>query len=318
MSSGSVSGFGLESKAISGTAFCAVAGIAARSVTASSSGTKYLIKNLLSCARCLGGGRWLQHEFLHSPGFDFPDDELVWIAAIHHVDDLEPAEFLARMAELTDDGPVQFQLGNLSSDVPRPRRIAIRVGVGCENVLMRALRNANRPTDAQVVVDLLRLEIVVEDLIPDVGAVGYPDIALPVVLKPVRQVELAGFFTGFLVARLRQEPAVLVELHYAVIAVSIGDENVALRIPGHVRRTTENVFLCGRVWTRRRRDGAQDRRRPAAEHHKEFAFRAELRDSVRAFVHRPDVVLRIDADGMREFKAVITLADFLDEVAIRI
>src|SRR5437879_11788384 len=114
MSSGSVSGFGLESKAISGTAFCAVAGIAARSVAANSSGTKYFIKNLLSCARCLSGGRWLQHEFLHAPGFDFPDDELVWIAAIHHVDDLEPAEFLAGMAELTNDGPIQLPLVSLT------------------------------------------------------------------------------------------------------------------------------------------------------------------------------------------------------------
>src|SRR5437879_10002750 len=110
MSSGSVSGFGLESKAISGTAFCAVAGIAARSVAASSSGTKYFIKNLLSCARCLGGGRWLQHEFLHGRGFDFPDDELVWIAVIHHVFGMEQAEFLARMAELTDDGPIYLLL----------------------------------------------------------------------------------------------------------------------------------------------------------------------------------------------------------------
>src|SRR5438445_9642647 len=108
MSSGSVSGFGLESKAISGTAFGAVAGIPARSVAASSSGTKYLINNLLSCARCLTGGRWLQDEFLHAPGFDFPNDDLIWIAAIHHVDDLEPAEFLARMAELTNDRPIQF------------------------------------------------------------------------------------------------------------------------------------------------------------------------------------------------------------------
>src|SRR6266404_6196699 len=152
MSSGSVSGFGLESKAISGTAFCAVAGIATSSVAASSSGTKYLIKNLLSCARCLGGGRRLHDEFLHAPGFDFPDDDLVWISAIHHVDDLEPAEFLARVAELTNDGPIQFQLVDLSGDVPRARRIAIRVGVGGENILMRALRNANGPTDAQVVV----------------------------------------------------------------------------------------------------------------------------------------------------------------------
>src|SRR3989442_14511527 len=163
-----------------------------------------MLNPILSCARCRClRRRWLQDEFLHAPGFDFPDDDLVWIAAIHHVDDLEPAVFLARMAELTNDRPIQLQLVDLPSDVPRARRIAIRVGVGGEHVLMRALRNANGPTDAEVVIDLLRLEVVVEDLIPDVGAVGYPDVALPVDLKPMRQVKLTRFLTGLLVARLR-------------------------------------------------------------------------------------------------------------------
>src|SRR5256885_1800637 len=101
MSSGSVSGFAAESNAISGTAFWA-AGSTARDSTASKRGKKLLMENLLSSTRCLGGHR-LQDEFLHSPGFDLPDDDLVWVAAIHHVDDLEPAEFLAGMAELTKD-----------------------------------------------------------------------------------------------------------------------------------------------------------------------------------------------------------------------
>ena len=234
------------------------------------------------------------------------------------MDDLEPAEFLAGMAELPNDRPVQFQLVDLTRDGPRARRIAVGVGVGGKDVLMRALRNANGPTHTKVVVDGLRLEVVVEDLVPDVGAVGYPDVALPVNLESVRQVELTGFLTGLLAAHLCEEPAVLVELHHTIIAVAIGDENVALRVPSHICRTAENVFLCGRVRAAGRRHGACDRRRPAAEHHKELAFRAELRDGVRPFVHSPDIVLRIDTDGVSEFKAVITLADFLDEVAVLI
>src|SRR5471030_1751444 len=104
MSSGSVSGLAAESKAISGTAFWAAAGRPASNATASSSGKKRLMGSLLlmfdpglPCARCLRGHR-LQDEFLHAPGFDFPDDDLVRIAAIHHVDDLEPTEFLAGVA----------------------------------------------------------------------------------------------------------------------------------------------------------------------------------------------------------------------------
>ena len=75
-------------------------------------------------------------------------------------------------------------------------------------------------------------------------------------------------------------------------------------------------FCAGGFGPVRRRDGAVDGRRPAAEHHQELALRTELRDGVRAFVDRPDVVLRIDAHGVRELEAVIALADFLDEVAV--
>ena len=45
-------------------------------------------------------------------------------------------------------------------------------------------------------------------------------------------------------------------------------------------------------------------------------FRAELDDHVRAFVDRPDVVLRVDADAVRHLEAVETLADLADELAV--
>jgi len=65
------------------------------------------------------------------------NDDLVRVAAIHHVDDLEPAEFLAGVAEPTDDRPVQFQFVDLARDLPRPGRIAVGIGVGGEDVLVR-------------------------------------------------------------------------------------------------------------------------------------------------------------------------------------
>ena len=60
------------------------------------------------------------------------------------------------------------------------------------------------------------------------------------------------------------------------------------------------------------------RRRPAAaaDHHQHLALRAELGDQVGALVHRPDVVVLVDADRVREFEAVVALADFLDEGAV--
>src|SRR2546425_10049341 len=99
MSSGSVSGFAAESNAMSGTAFWAAAGSPARNVAASSNEKKRFMESLLLRTRCFNGGR-LQDEFLHTPRFDFPDDDLGWLAAVHHVYGLESGEFLARGGEL--------------------------------------------------------------------------------------------------------------------------------------------------------------------------------------------------------------------------
>src|SRR6266853_6047818 len=66
----------------------------------------------------------LQDELLHAPGFDFANDDLVRIAAIHHMDHLEAAEFLAGMAELADDGSVQLHLVDLAGDRPRAGHVS--------------------------------------------------------------------------------------------------------------------------------------------------------------------------------------------------
>ena len=80
----------------------------------------------------------MKDKLLYAPGFDFSDDDLVRVAAIHHMDDLEPAEFFAGVPELTEDGPIQFQFVDLTGVVPRARTISVGVGVGGEDVLVRS------------------------------------------------------------------------------------------------------------------------------------------------------------------------------------
>ena len=63
-----------------------------------------------------------KNEFLHAPGFDLAEDDLVGVAAVHHVDHLEARRDFARLAELADDRAVQLRLVDLAGDVPRSRR----------------------------------------------------------------------------------------------------------------------------------------------------------------------------------------------------
>src|SRR5882762_8240725 len=131
-------------------------------------------------------------------------------------------------------------------------------------------RDAQGPSGAEIGDLSDRFQIVVELLIAVVGPVGYPYVTAPVNLKTVRQVEFAELLARLLAAGLRDEAAVLVVLHDAIVAVSIGDENVALRIETDIARAAEDVLLRRRVRARRD-DGAIDRRWPAANHHQHLA-----------------------------------------------
>src|SRR5258706_14198731 len=112
---------------------------------------------------------------------------------------------------------------------------------------MRARRYADRPADGKFGDLADRLPIVVEHLVAEIGAVGDPDIALAVDLHAVGQVELAKALTGLFAAGLRQETAIGVIFHDAVVAVAVGHEDVALRIPTHIGRTAADVFLRRRI-----------------------------------------------------------------------
>src|SRR5262245_30528955 len=115
---------------------------------------------------------------------------------------------------------------------------------------MRPRRNANRPAGAEIVIALDRLQIVVENLITIVRAVGDRNVSLFIDLESMRQTKLAWLPASPFVARLSDEPAVLIELHNSIVAVSIGHEDVPLRVPTHIRWPAKNVFLRWRVRAR--------------------------------------------------------------------
>jgi hypothetical protein len=58
--------------------------------------------------------------------------------------------------------------------------------------------------------------------------------------------------------------------------------------------------------------------RLASEHHLDAAFRVELDHHVRALVGRPDVVVLVDAHGVRKRPGVEVLADLAQEHAVAI
>src|SRR5579862_7672782 len=101
MLSGSFRGSGAESNGISGTENWAIAGIPPRSAAASGICRNRRMDSLLSRGR--RGRHRLQEQFLHTPGFDFRNDDLVGISAIHHMNHLEPAQLFTGMAEPAND-----------------------------------------------------------------------------------------------------------------------------------------------------------------------------------------------------------------------
>src|SRR5580704_4586274 len=103
----------------------------------------------------------------------------------------ERAELLARVSKFADDGAIQLHFVNLARHRGHVGDVIVGIGIGAVQILMRARGNANRPGSANLVVDRLELEIVVEDLDSPVASVPNIDIALGVGGDRVRQIELA-------------------------------------------------------------------------------------------------------------------------------
>jgi hypothetical protein len=82
------------------------------------------------------------------------------------------------------------------------------------------------------------------------------------------------------------------------------------------RATLTSSCRCGSTSRARRLVVADvERLRLAADRHQHAAVRVELDDHVGHLVHDPHVVLRVDADHVREQESVDTDANFIDEGA---
>src|SRR5262249_19194110 len=183
---------------------------------------------------------------------------------------------------------------------------------GAVEILMGPRRNAKRPGSANLVIDRLELQIVVEDLDSAVTSVPNINVALRVGRDGVRKIELAPLRS--LGANRRDVSPVLVVLDDPRIAISVGDENIPGGVPRDIGRPVECIRL------RRRLRGARRRRRfypfnrfgPPAQKHDDSPLGIELDNHVRPLIDGPNIVLWIDPYRMSEREAIQTLTDLAD------
>ncbi len=148
-----------------------------------------------------------------------------------------------------------------------------------------------------------------------VAAIGDVDHALGVDRDRVRRAELQRAVAAR--ADRLDEAAVLVELDDARVAVAVGHEDVALRIEADIGLPMKGVRPVGAgvLAAARRQRQLIERIGTLAEHHQQLSVGTELLDDVGALVDGPDVVVLVDAHGVREREAVTAGAEFLDERA---
>src|SRR5438128_253441 len=101
--------------------------------------------------------------------------------------------------------------------------------------------DTHSPRVADVVIDRLEVQVVVENLNTSVVPVCNVDIAFGISRDRVRLVELTGFRSWYVTTYILDEFTVLVVLHDSRIAIAVGDENVSGRVEGHVGRPIEGV-----------------------------------------------------------------------------
>ena len=207
---------------------------------------------------------------------------------------------------------------------------------------MRAARNAERRRHADVLDRRLERAVVVEDLNALVALIGDVDVALRVGSDRMRRVEFA--LAGPARSPRLDEAAVLVELRDACVgAVAVGDEDVSGGVPGDVARPHE--LIAGAPRARKSCPGPRrllhrlllprplrgPARRPRLAHRRaapacaggtrmliasglrpstisDAPIGAELQDLIGGLVDDPDVVLRVNAHGVREQKRVNALS----------
>src|SRR6187399_1493847 len=314
----------LSGSLIGSTASYGISGIASwaritAGLSASARRTSRRVRLMAASPDLAGRALWqrLEEDLLGAPRRDLDHDELVGVAAVDRVDGTELTERLAGFAELADHGAVELHLVDLAAHRREGGNVVVRIRIRREQVLVRSRADAHRPRRADVVVDGAQHELAVEHLNAAVLPVGHVDVALGVGGDRVRDVQLIRL--GATRPDRLDEAPVLVVLRDARVDVAIGHVDVAGRIPGDVGRAVEAVRLGRRRGGKARsRLDTTDRLGTPAHGHQHPPFGVELHDHVRAFVHGPDVVLRVHADGVRHLEAVETLADLADEGALLI
>src|SRR5579859_2228894 len=141
---------------------------------------------------------------------------------------------------------------------------------------MRSGSDTYGPRRSHLVINCLGLKIVIEDLDASIASISDVNVSLGIGRHGVRKVELAGL--GTLGPNGRDVSSVLVVLHYARVAITIGHEYISARIPSHVGRPVKCVRL-GRG--RRRSETGSDRDpenrfRPVTQNHDNASLRIEL------------------------------------------
>ncbi len=163
-----------------------------------------------------------------------------------------------------------------------------------------------------------KFSVGIEDLNAPVGAIADVEIVVVIDDDGMRQAKLPR--RGALVAPGFYPVAVFVIFRDARVDVSVGDVNVAARIPGYVGGLAEKPVHGGKrwIWMAPRLAVLVRSFGAAPENHGYAARLVELDHHVGTFVDGPDVVVLIDAHAVGFGPCIKTFADFADVLAVRI
>ena len=130
----------------------------------------------------------------------------------------------------------------------------------------------------------------------------------------MRQIELAD--VRAVGAPVHQEVPVHVELHHARVHIAVADEDVAVRIPGHIGGPVEVAADGPRFALVGKLDVAMVPLFPAPQVHADITIWVELDDRIGSLVYDPEVVLVIEAHLVGIGDAVHALPDLSHVVAV--
>src|SRR4029077_13881150 len=160
----------------------------------------------------------------------------------------------------------------------------------------------------------------VENLYAIVATIGHVDVVFGVYDDRMRSAELAGRRTP--AAPSLDKDAVLIEFRNSGRHRTVGYKDVPGGVPSDIRRSVEIVSRKSRAaasaFGSRRAHRVVDRFGLSAHGHHDMAFRIKFDDHIGAFVHHPNIVLRINAHGVRLDKTIESLPDFADIFAVLI